>query len=166
MTPPMLLLTSTTDAAAIETMSIAATGENFVDVSAFAAITGLTVTGDGSITAVVDVTALETVDASGNTGGVTVDLTGAAADLTVTGGSGNDDITAGAGDDTIDAGAGDDRVAFAAAALDNLDTVAGGDGEDTIAFADADDATALDATAHTAFEVLELGAAGSWRQYL
>ena len=151
---------STTDAAAIETMSIAATGENFVDVSAFAAITGLTVTGDGSITAVVDVTALETVDASGNTGGVTVDLTGAAADLTVTGGSGNDDITAGAGDDTIDAGAGDDRVAFAAAALDNLDTVAGGDGEDTIAFADADDATALDATAHTAFEILELGAAG------
>jgi hypothetical protein len=151
---------SSTDAAAIETMSIAATGENFVDVSAFAAITGLTVTGDGSITAVVDVTALETVDASGNTGGVTVDLTGAAADLTVTGGSGNDDITAGAGDDTIDAGAGDDRVAFAAAALDNLDTVAGGDGEDTIAFADADDATALDATAHTAFEILELGAAG------
>ena len=151
---------STTDAAAIETMSIAATGENFVDVSAFAAITGLTVTGDGSITAVVDVTALETVDASGNTGGVTVDLTGAAADLTVTGGSGNDDITAGAGDDTIDAGAGDDRVAFAAAALDNLDTVAGGDGEDTIAFADADDATALDATAHTAFEILELGTAG------
>ncbi len=151
---------SSTDAAAIETMSIAATGENFVDVSAFAAITGLTVTGDGSITAVVDVTALETVDASGNTGGVTVDLTGAAADLTVTGGSGNDDITAGAGDDTIDAGAGDDRVAFAAAALDNLDTVAGGDGEDTIAFADADDATALDATAHTAFEILELGTAG------
>jgi hypothetical protein len=151
---------SSTDAAKIETMSIAATGENFVDVSAFAAITGLTVTGDGSITAVVDVTALETVDASGNTGGVTVDLTGAAADLTVTGGSGNDDITAGAGDDTIDAGAGDDRVAFAAAALDNLDTVAGGDGEDTIAFADADDATALDATAHTAFEILELGAAG------
>ncbi|HQV88889.1 MAG TPA: hypothetical protein PK714_06805, partial [Nitrosomonas sp.] len=99
-------------------------------------------------------------DASGNTGGVTVDLTGAAADLTVTGGSGNDDITAGAGDDTIDAGAGDDRVAFAAAALDNLDTVAGGDGEDTIAFADADDATALDATAHTAFEILELGTAG------
>ena len=151
---------SSTDAAAIETMSIAATGENFVDVSAFTAITGLTVTGDGSIAAVVDVTALETVDASGNTGGVTVDLTGAAADLTVTGGSGNDDITAGAGDDTIDAGAGDDRVAFAAAALDNLDTVAGGDGEDTIAFADADDATALDATAHTAFEILELGTAG------
>lgn len=151
---------SSGEAATIATISIAATGENFVDVVAFTAITGLTVTGEGSITAVVDVTALETVDASGNTGGVTVDLTGAAADLTVTGGSGNDDITAGAGDDTIDAGAGDDRVAFAAAALDNLDTVAGGDGEDTIAFADADDATALDATAHTAFEILELGTAG------
>ncbi|MEQ1778360.1 MAG: hypothetical protein ABL863_07450 [Nitrosomonas sp.] len=156
---------STTNAAAIETMSIAATGENFVDVSAFTNITGLTITGDGSVNTAnllqgVSVNALETVDASGNTGGVTVDLTGAAADLTVTGGSGNDDITAGAGDDTIDAGAGDDRVAFAAAALDNLDTVAGGDGEDTIAFADADDATALDATAHTAFEILELGTAG------
>lgn len=146
---------STTDAGNIETMSIAATGENFVDVSTFTAITGLTVTGDGSLTALVDVTALETVDASGNSGGVTVDLTGAAADLTVTGGSGNDDITAGAANDTIDTGAGDDRVAFANGTIDGDDTVTGGDGEDTLAI-DGDDVANLDGTVQTEFETLEL----------
>ena len=147
------------DAASIETMSIAAAGVNFINVSTFTAITDLTVTGAGSVNADVDVTALETVDASGNSGGVTVDLTGAGADLTVTGGSGNDDITAGAGDDTIDVGAGDDRVAFASATLDDLDTATGGEGEDTLAFAAGDDVVDLDADVHTGFEALELGAA-------
>ncbi len=153
------VIDSSTDAASIETMSIAATGESFIDVTAFNAITSLTVTGAGTVDAAVDITALETVDASGNSGGVIVDLTGAANDLTVTGGSGDDDVTAGAGDDTIDAGEGDDRVAFASAALDNLDTVEGGDGEDTFALIEGDDVTELDATVHTGFEVLELGAA-------
>lgn len=147
---------SSTDAAAIETMSIAATGDNFLDVAAFSAITGLTVTGKGTLSAVVDTTALETVDASGNTGGVTVDLSAATLDLTVTGGAGNDDVTAGTGDDTIDLGAGDDRVAFATGTIDGNDTVEGGDeGEDTLAI-DGDDVASLDGTVQTGFEVLEL----------
>ncbi len=79
--------------------------------------------------------------------------------MTVTGGSGNDDITAGTGDDTIDVGAGDDRVAVASAQLDDLDTLTGGDGEDTLALLAADDVAVLDATVHTGFETLELGAA-------
>ena len=156
---------STTDAGSIETMSIVATGENFVDVSDFNAITALTVTGAGALTAVVDTTALEEVDASGNSGGVTLDLSTAANDLTVTGGSGNDDITAGTGDDTIDTGAGDDRVAFAALGLDDADTVEGGEGEDTLAFDDGFDADVagglIDSTVHTGFEVIELGAASA-----
>ena len=152
---------STSGASTIETMSVAATGENFVDVSAFTAITGLTVTGTGTLTAVVDVTALETVDASGNSGGLTVDLSAAAADLTVTGGSGDDDITAGTADDTIEAGAGDDRIAFLTGTLNSNDTVTGGDGEDTLALDDGDDAAGLDATEQTEFEVLELGTAAA-----
>lgn len=155
------VIQSTTDAANIETMSIEATGNNFVDVSAFAAITSLTVTGKGALEAAVDVTALDTVNASDNSGGVTVDLTGAAADLTVTGGSGNDDITAGTGDDTIDAKAGDDRVAFASGELDANDTVEGGEGADTIALIDGDDVAGLTADAVTGFEQLEIGAAGA-----
>lgn len=159
---------STGSASLIETMSIAATGENFVDVTAFDAITGLTVTGAGSLNVVttlgasgINVTELETVDASANTGGVTLDLTGGAVGgtMTVTGGSGNDDITASSGDDTIDVGAGDDRVAFASGQLDDSDTVAGGEGEDTFALASADDVIDLDASAHAGFEILELGAA-------
>lgn len=157
---------STADVAGIETLSIAAAGDNFVDVSAFNAITALTITGTGSLNTAnlgqgVDVTLLETVDASGNSGGVTLDLTGAAADLTVTGGSGDDDITAGAGVDTIDARAGDDRVAFASGALTVDDVVEGGDGEDTLALVDGDDVAGLTADGQTGFEALEIGAAGA-----
>lgn len=155
------VIQSTTDAASIEAMSIDASGENFVDVSAFNAITGLTVTGTGSITAVVDTTALETVDAAGNSGGVTVDLSAAAADLTITGGSGDDDITAGTANDTVDAGEGNDRVAFGSGLLTADDTVDGGDGDDTIALTDGDDVAGLTADSVSNFESLELGAAGA-----
>jgi len=152
-------IVSSGDAADIETISIAATGANFVDVSAFNAITKLTVTGTGTLSAVVDTTALEEVDASGNSGGVTLDLQAAAADLTVTGGSGADDITAGTGDDTIDAGAGDDKVTFMGTMLTADDTVEGGDGTDTLVLDSGDDVAGLDATTQTGFEQLELGAA-------
>jgi len=155
------VIQSTTDAASIEAMSIDASGENFVDVSAFTAIAGLTVTGTGSITAVVDTTALETFDASGNSGGVTVDLSAAGADLTITGGSGDDDITAGTANDTIDAGEGNDRVAFGSGLLTTDDTVDGGDGDDTIALTDGDDVAGLTADSVSNFESLELGAAGA-----
>ncbi|WP_297324718.1 hypothetical protein [Nitrosomonas sp.] len=152
---------STTDAAAIEAMSIAAAGENFLDVSGFTAITTLTVTGTGSLDVLVDTTALDTVDASANKGGVTTDLSASAIDLTVTGGTGADDITAGTANDTIDVGAGDDRVAFTTGTLDADDVVEGGDGEDTLALLDGDDVAGLTADGQTGFEVLELGAAGA-----
>ena len=118
---------STTDAANIETMSIdARSGNNFIDVSAFVAITGLTVSGTGFVDATVDATALDTIDASANSGGVTLDLTGSAANLTVTGGSGGDNITAGDGDDTIETTAGNDTIAGG----DGADVIDGGDGND------------------------------------
>ncbi len=99
---------STTDAANIETMNIEARGSNFVDISAFTAITKLTVTGPGSLNVGVSMAALETVDASANIGGVTLDLASSTANLTVTGGSGNDIITGGKGADVIDGGDGND----------------------------------------------------------
>lgn len=135
------VVTSTGDLANIEAMSIAATGANFVDVSTFNAIETLTVTGAGSLTAVVDVTALETVDASENTGGVTIDLTGSAVDLTVTGGAGDDTFTIDEGNIT--------------AADDVFD---GGDGTDTLAISVAD-LGELDADAQTNFEILSISAA-------
>ena len=153
------VITSTTDAGNIETLSIAATGENFIDVSDLDAITELTVTGAGLVDAAVDGAALETVDASENTGGLILDLATADDDLTVTGGSGDDDITAGTGADTIDLGAGDDRVAFAGGDLDEDDTVEGGDGEDTLAIAGAD-LDGLDTDLLTGFEALELETTG------
>ncbi len=153
---------STTDAASIETMSIDASGDNFVDVSAFTAITGLTIAGTGSVDATVDVTALETVNAEDNSGGVTLDLLASVIDLTVTGGSGNDDITAGTANDTINAGEGDDRVAFGSTFLTTDDTVDGGEeGDDTIALLDGDDVAGLTADSVSNFENLELGAAGA-----
>ncbi|MCE7915507.1 MAG: hypothetical protein DYH15_12735 [Nitrosomonas sp. PRO4] len=158
-TPTAAEVTSA-DAAAIEVMNIAAAGDNLIDVATFTGLTSLSVTGSGSLEADVSgATVLETVDAAGNSGGVTLDLSAVTVDLTVTGGSGNDDITAGTGDDTIDVGAGDDRVAVASAQLDDLDTLTGGDGEDTLALLAADDVAVLDATVHTGFETLELGAA-------
>jgi hypothetical protein len=160
---PTAAVVSSADAAAIEAISINAAGDNLIDIAGFTAINSLTVTGTGSLaaTALGAIAAADgfTVDASGNSGGVTLDLTAVTADATVTGGSGNDDITAGQGDDTIDVGAGDDRVAVASAQLDDLDTLTGGDGEDTLALLNGDDVTELDATAHTGFETLELGAA-------
>ncbi len=150
------------DAANIEALSVAAAGENFLNVSAFTAVKTLTVTGSGSLdVSVAPASAtLTTVNASGNSGGVTVDLTGATNNLTVTGGSGNDDITAGARDDTIDTGAGDDRVAFATGTLDADDKVDGGAGNDTIAIAGAD-VGQLDSTLQKGFETLEITSGAS-----
>ncbi|PXW87650.1 hypothetical protein C8R34_11066 [Nitrosomonas sp. Nm84] len=152
---PTRAAVTSADSANIEAVSIAAAGENFLDISGFTAITTLTVTGKGSLDALVGATALTTVDASANSGGVTVDLSAATLDLTVTGGSGDDDITSGTGNDTIDAGAGDDRVAFAAGELTVDDTVEGGDGDDTIAV-DGADTGALDNASQTGFEALEI----------
>jgi len=117
----------------VEGLEIAATGSNVVDVTgAGNAVETLTVSGNGSLDVTVGVTALDTVDASSNSGGVTTDLNASLNNLTVTGGSGDDDITVGSGDDEVALGGGDDKVTFAGN-LDASDSVDGGEGTDTLA---------------------------------
>ncbi|MCK5934514.1 MAG: DUF4214 domain-containing protein [Fulvimarina manganoxydans] len=105
----------------IETLNVAATGTNSIGTLTADQLTTLNVTGEGSLSAtVVDGTpSLTTVDASGNSGGVSLNLeaAGNGKDITVTGSSANDEITLKTADltkaDTIDLGAGDmDTLAF------------------------------------------------------
>lgn len=152
-------VTVATTVGVIDTVNIAATGENVVDIAAVgSAVETITVTGDGSVEILnADVTVLETIDASENKGGVTIDVATSTLDLTVTGGAGADDVSVGSGDDVIDLGAGDDRVVFAAGNFDGNDEVDGGAGTDTLSI-DVADATNLDDTVHVNFEALSLSA--------
>ncbi len=152
------VITSTDNASTIETLSIAASGKNFVDVSAFNAITKLIVTNTGSVAAVVDASALIALDASNNCGGVQFDLNKAKTSLTITGGLGNDVIFSGQANDSIHLGAGNDRVVFAAGTINANDIVDGGEGQDIFAIV-GDDIGLLNGAVHTGFEVLELTAA-------
>ncbi|PXW89846.1 hypothetical protein C8R34_1033 [Nitrosomonas sp. Nm84] len=152
------VITSTDNASATETLSIAATGKNFVDVSAFNAITKLIVTNTGTVAAVVDASALTELDASNNCGGVQCDLNKAKTNLTIAGGLGNDVIFSGDANDSIHLGAGNDRVVFAAGTINTNDIVDGGEGKDIFAIA-GDDIGLLNGAVHTGFEVLELTAA-------
>ena len=118
-----------------ETATVAVEGTNTSNVTiqdsgANAAITSVTVTGAGSW----DMegggnlaTALTTLDASANTGGVT--FTASVAGTTLTGGAGNDGLTGAAGNDVISGGAGNDTLAMGAGGDDN---VSGGAGDDTV----------------------------------
>lgn len=131
--------------AGIETLALTVVGTNDVD-TAFAG--AVTVAGAGSLTltaAADGLLAATTVDASGNSGGITVALTNAA--HTVTGGSGADSITGatatanrliggegnntivgGTGADTITVGDGNNRITTGGGA----DTVTAGAGNDTV----------------------------------
>ncbi|GKS69055.1 hypothetical protein W03_10590 [Nitrosomonas sp. PY1] len=125
------VIRSSTDAAKIEAMSIdARNGNNFIDVSAFTAITGLTITGPGALNASVSTAALSTVDAAANTGGVVLALSTAINNLTMTGGSGNDTLTGGSGNDVIQGNEGNDRLLGGA----GNDTLTGGLGNDFFVF--------------------------------
>ncbi|MGZ3182197.1 MAG: DUF4214 domain-containing protein [Telluria sp.] len=109
-----------------------------------AAMTKLTITGDAATTYTTGATPvkLATIDASANTGGVTVDasglaatgvamtikgsataantLTGAALADTITGGAKADTITGGLGGDTLTGGAGNDKFVYTAAAQSTI----------------------------------------------
>ncbi|SBS25838.1 hypothetical protein MAQ5080_00383 [Marinomonas aquimarina] len=119
------VVSSSTDSGDIEAMSIALTGENFADVSAFDAIETLTITGTGSLEAVVDATALETLAAGSLTSNLDVDLSAAsAAELNVATGAGDDRVVldgdlfvAGHDEIVVDLGAGSNTLA-----LTNMDT--------------------------------------------
>jgi len=139
--------------AGIESATITATGINSGGsyVGAAASLTDLTVKGAGSLViASADMTAVTTLDASENSGGVTYNATASNAALTggsgndtltdgagndtIMGGAGNDALTGGTGNDHIDGGAGDDTITLSN--VTENDTVTGGDGIDILALAD------------------------------
>lgn len=133
-----------------------------------AAATTLTVTGAGKTTlsAASTVTALTTVDASANTGGVTVTPSLGTA-ITYKGGSGADTVEFGATTKAQTLGAGNDRVILTAGttALGTGGSIDAGDGTDTLAM-DADDVnTASGATTFETkisnFEEIELNGAAA-----
>ncbi|MDA0891429.1 MAG: DUF4214 domain-containing protein [Proteobacteria bacterium] len=120
----------------IEALNVKVTGTNTSNVTvqdsgAAAGVTSLTVTGSGSWDAEAGgnlATAVASLDASANSGGVT--FTGSlATGTTLTGGSGNDVLTGGSGNDVISGGAGADTLAMGGGGVDNVD---GGAGNDTI----------------------------------
>ncbi|MCK6436698.1 DUF4214 domain-containing protein [Rivihabitans pingtungensis] len=157
----------------VTTLSVDATGANFVkyDGAADDKITALNVTGSGTLTLTQNDNELRkvaTVDASKNTGGLTVTLSGVTATtLAVTGGSGKDAITANAATiETIDLGAGDDTLTLAAVGnVTAADSYKGGDGTDTLSLASVADASTLITNKFngqfTGFERLTLGTASA-----
>ena len=71
---------------------------------------------------------IETVDATGSTGSVTLSTVDSTTGMDVTGGDGGDVFELGATDDTVDGGAGDDTIT----ASGGHNTVTGGTGDDVI----------------------------------
>lgn len=143
-------------AAAAETVTINAEAA-LSGASTFTAATLIDVNGSASVNltgATTDAATLETIDASGNTGGVTAVLGGTNA-VAFTGGAGNDSLTLGAAaiasGDNIDLGAGDDTLVIATgtnASTINA-TVTGGAGTDTLSMGYAD---AVAVSANTDFD--------------
>ncbi|MGP2493068.1 DUF4214 domain-containing protein [Mesorhizobium sp. PUT5] len=101
----------------VETLNIAAAGTNAIGNLDDASLTTLNISGKGSLEAVVTSANVTTVDASGNSGGVDLNLMASAAqNQTIKGGSGDDVITTTflglTNKDTIDLGAGKDALIF------------------------------------------------------
>lgn len=148
---------------AVKSLSVAATGASNLNTAAVAGtVTSATVTGAGTVNLSGGTfTALTTLNASTNTGGVTATV-GAAA-VTVTGGTGVDVITYAAApvaSAVINLGAGNDTLILGAAPAVGV-TLTGGDGTDTLGLAAADYATVAAFTAPnlakiTGFEVLSI----------
>ena len=122
------------DATGIETVNLTATDTksstldthtvNIID----ADLKTLTVGGNAKVVVTYDSTALTSVNASANTGGVTVaTLAGAAAATTVTGGTGADTLTGNHNNDVLLGGDGADSLVVGA----NLLTLTGGAGADS-----------------------------------
>lgn len=103
----------------IAEVNVLAVGDSTISLDAnLDALTTINVSGEGELVfdpAVAMEATLETFNASSNSGGVTVDLSAAAALETATGGSGADDFTVVLSDDadtTIDMGAGNDELSL------------------------------------------------------
>ena len=102
--------TITVNAVSAPASATASVEEIFVRGNAQLAIVQGTAAGDGSAA----LSQVELVDATGNSGGVTVDVTSAAAGVEIYGGSGKDDLTGSANNDTISGGGGGDNLTAAA----------------------------------------------------
>ncbi|WP_425642620.1 beta strand repeat-containing protein [Marinomonas gallaica] len=143
-------------AAAAETVTINAEAA-LSGASTYTAATLIDVNGSASVDltgATTNAVTLETIDASGNAGGVTAVLGGTNA-VAFTGGAGNDSLTLGAAaiasGDNIDLGAGDDTLVIATgtnASTINA-TVTGGAGTDTLSMGYTD---AVAVSANTDFD--------------
>ena len=143
--------------ASVETLNVAARGVNEIAQGSGGATTEATITGTGSIELQDAFTELETLDATGNSGGVTATVDDTA--VTVDGGSGADDITytaALAATAAVALGAGDDTFTIAAASVAGA-TVDGGDDNDTLAVTDGAFLDADAADVYSNFETLEIG---------
>jgi Ca2+-binding RTX toxin-like protein len=142
----------------IEAVTFNVTGVNSGDIEvgdsgATSTVTSVTVTGAGSIDLEGGAlnTAVVTLDASANTGGVTFD-SNVASGTSLTGGSGNDDLQGAAGNDTIVGGAGDDTLNMGSGGIDHID---GGAGNDTVVGTGAVSTDTL--TGGDGIDILELG---------
>ena len=115
---------------AIETLNVSATGANRLGtLNGDNSLATLNVTGAGSVNATVSSTAVRTVNAADNAGGVTLNLTASAGqNQTITGGTGNDTITTTynglSNQDTINLGGGVDSLIFTDTATFNNATTA------------------------------------------
>lgn len=127
-----------TDLTITATTSAAEDDAATVDVTALKDLANVTVAGAGAaaLTVNADNTALKTVNATGNTGGVEVDLSDAKlAKVAFTGGDGDDSLTLGKSAAAHTLGAGDDTVVVSdtdLVALDKGFSVDGGKGVDTL----------------------------------
>ena len=121
-----------TDLAITATVSEAENDKAQVDATALTNLANVTVAGAGAVELTVTAAkdALKTVNAAGNTGGVTVDLSGAD-NAAFTGGTGADTLTVTGSKVAPTLGAGDDTLKYVNA-LGVGGSVAGGEGTDTI----------------------------------
>ncbi|QCQ21345.1 beta strand repeat-containing protein [Desulfoglaeba alkanexedens] len=144
----------------IEELNLGVAGANVVNVDA-AAVKAVTATGEGSLDASFnDNDNLKTIDASGVTGKVAVELDGLTEATTVKTGAGNDTIIAAedelAVNAELDGGAGDDRLVLSGTGtvqytMGNIETVGLGDGSLTFSAKNASGIQTIEATSAFAY---------------
>lgn len=125
-------------------------------------LTKVTVGGAGAFTvtnAIADSTLISSIDASTNTGGVSLSLASAAALTSLKGGAGADTFTLATGlinGAVVDLGAGNDTFILGGVSGTGA-TINGGDGTDTLGITAAAQFTAGTKAAYTGFEVAQIG---------
>ncbi len=143
--------------ATVETLTVDATGANVITQGSGAVTTTATVTGTGSVELLTPFTALTTLTATDNSGGVTATVDADA--VTVDGGSGADDITYTAAlgaTAAVNLAGGDDTFTIAAASGTGS-LVDGGDDNDTLAVTNGVWLDTSAADVYSNFETLEIG---------